>query len=237
MNCLECGRANLEPEMVRVSGNVRGQNYTVEMRGLRCPLCGYETIEGPQMAEFGRLLADRYREDHGLLTSVEIRSLRKRLGMTQEEFARHVGVGVASVKRWEMGKIQDQRSNECIIRKTKLEPKNTPEWTNDISPIVSSAYSFPACQIHGAGVFAHDYPYGMVIGEGGTNIVTNQAGRGDGCGIVVGIPSSNLWQQQDNVFPSEVMWNANESFKGGKNENQRILADATQGPEALRHAV
>ena len=78
------------------------------------------------MAEFGRLLADKYRQDHGLLTSVEIRSRRKRLGMTQEEFARHLGVGIASVKRWEMGKIQDQRSNECIIWKTEQQPSLEP---------------------------------------------------------------------------------------------------------------
>ncbi|HUX10335.1 MAG TPA: type II TA system antitoxin MqsA family protein, partial [Terriglobia bacterium] len=189
MNCVECGRANLEPAMVRLTGNVRGQEYTVGMEGLKCPLCGYETIEGPQMAEFGRLLADRYRADHGLLTSVEIRSLRKRLGMTQDEFARHVGVGVASVKRWEMGKIQDQRSNECIIRKTELEPKKTPVWTNDMSALVSSAYSFPWRQIQGAGVFAHDYPHGMVVGEGSTNIVLAQTGMGAGYGILVGTPS------------------------------------------------
>jgi DNA-binding XRE family transcriptional regulator len=72
------------------------------------------------MPEYGRLLADEYRAAHGLLTSVEIRSRRKQLGMSQEEFANHVGVGVASVKRWEMGKIQDERSNKLIIERTEI---------------------------------------------------------------------------------------------------------------------
>jgi putative zinc finger/helix-turn-helix YgiT family protein len=118
--CIACSEANLQPSEVQLSGTVRGEEYTVKMQGLICPRCGYKTIEGADMAEYGRLLSDEYRAAHELLTSVEIRSRRNRLGMSQEEFANYVGVGVASIKRWEMGKIQDVRSNQLIIERTEI---------------------------------------------------------------------------------------------------------------------
>src|SRR5262249_34973299 len=83
-----------------------------------CPKCGYQTIAGSDMPEFGRLLADQYRKKYGLLTSDEIRERRKRLEMNQEQFADWLGVGIASVKRWEMGKIQDKRSDALIRERT-----------------------------------------------------------------------------------------------------------------------
>src|SRR2546423_7169551 len=119
-SCINCGKADLEPKTIQLEGTVRGETYNVEMPGLQCPNCGYKTIEGPDMAEFGRLLADQYRVKHGLLPSDEIRARRKRLEMNQQQFADFLGFGVASVKRWELGKIQDARSNAIIVERTEV---------------------------------------------------------------------------------------------------------------------
>jgi putative zinc finger/helix-turn-helix YgiT family protein len=140
IRCVECGEANLEPATVQLSGTVRGESYTVEMQGLQCPGCGHKTIEGAAMPEFGRLLADKYRAAHRLLTSGEIRAIRKRLGMSQEAFAQHLDVGLASVKRWEMGKIQDARSNQRIIEKTEPVRRNIHAWTLRFDAVRTSQY-------------------------------------------------------------------------------------------------
>jgi len=116
--CIECGSVELRPAVVSLEGTVRGEIYIVEMKGLVCLNDGYKTIEGSDMPEFARLLADKYRSAQRLLTSEEIRSRRKRLNMSQQQFAHYLGVGVASVKRWEMGKIQDRRCDDEIRRKT-----------------------------------------------------------------------------------------------------------------------
>lgn len=118
--CINCGNANLDFKKVQMTGDVRGETYSVEMMGLECPKCGYSTIQGTDMAELQRLLADKYRTQHGLLTSKQIRARRTHLGMTQEEFAQHLGVGIASVKRWEAGRIQDAASNRNIIERTSF---------------------------------------------------------------------------------------------------------------------
>ncbi len=77
------------------------------------------------MPEFSRLLADAYLRNHGLLTSEEIKDRRRRLGMSQQQFAQHLDVGVASIKRWEMGKIQEPHSNDLILRQSSSEHWNS----------------------------------------------------------------------------------------------------------------
>ena len=121
IKCHQCDQANLESTIVQLTGKVRGEEYAVEMMGLKCPHCSYQTIDGLAMPEYGRLLADRYRAAHGLLTSEDIRKRRDRLGMSQQAFADFLKVGIASVKRWEMGKIQDAR-NDALIRERTAEP-------------------------------------------------------------------------------------------------------------------
>ncbi len=112
--CIECAQADLQPALVSLKGTVRGERFTVTMQGLACPNCNYKTIDGAAMPEFARLLSDSYRANHGLLTSVEIKERRTRLGLTQQQFAQRLGVGIASIKRWEMGKIQERHSNDLI---------------------------------------------------------------------------------------------------------------------------
>jgi len=120
IRCINCGRADLQSKVIALEGEVRGEKYVVEIRGLVCPKCGYKTVDGPDTPEFARLLSDKYRAVHNLLTSEQIRGLRKSFQETQEQFAKRLGVGIASVKRWEMGKIQDEHSNALILEKTKV---------------------------------------------------------------------------------------------------------------------
>jgi transcriptional regulator with XRE-family HTH domain len=46
---------------------------------------------------------------------MEIRDLRTKLGMTQRQFAAFLPVGIASVKRWELGEIQDPAMNRLMV--------------------------------------------------------------------------------------------------------------------------
>ncbi len=118
MNCVNCGKANLKRQKTRLAGEVRGERFLVSMEGLVCPKCSYRTVEGVDLPDYMRLVADAYRSKHGLLTSREIRSRRQQLGMSQAEFADYLGVGVASLKRWEMGRVQDVSSDELIKLRT-----------------------------------------------------------------------------------------------------------------------
>jgi DNA-binding transcriptional regulator YiaG len=77
-------------------------------------------MEGAAMPEYMRKLADAYRTKHKLLTSDEIVASRKTLGMTQRQFADYLSVGEASIKRWELGQIQDPAMDKLIRLKTEV---------------------------------------------------------------------------------------------------------------------
>jgi putative zinc finger/helix-turn-helix YgiT family protein len=118
MTCFECGLETLLISEVELPGERNGQNFIVKMVGQKCSNCGFQTIDSEQSAEFTRLVSDAYRTANGLLTSAEIVAARTRLGMNQQQFGEHLGTGPASVKRWEVGKVQERSMDELIRLKT-----------------------------------------------------------------------------------------------------------------------
>jgi putative zinc finger/helix-turn-helix YgiT family protein len=100
------------------SGEFRGETVTVLAPALFCSECGYKTVRGDEFEKFQALVADAYRCKKGLLTASEIRARRRALGMSQQEFAAYIKVGIASVKRWELGQVQDRALDELIRIKT-----------------------------------------------------------------------------------------------------------------------
>jgi putative zinc finger/helix-turn-helix YgiT family protein len=121
MNCFQCAQGQLNVGPVELSGERNGESFQVRMDGLRCNCCGFQTLDNDHASEFTRLVSDAYRKKHGLLTGAEIRARRAGLGMSQLEFAKYLGPGVASVKRWELGQIQDKAMDELIRLKTDPE--------------------------------------------------------------------------------------------------------------------
>lgn len=108
MICIKCRKAHLVEGLADLDVEVKGETVVVpNTEAMKCPNCGFQTIRGSAVAEHMRRAADVYRRKHNLLTSGEIRERRERLGMTQEQFAAYVSVGVASIKRWELGQVQE----------------------------------------------------------------------------------------------------------------------------------
>lgn len=119
MNCLRCG-SELEKEVTMMEGEYAGEPYRVPAEAIVCPKCGYTTLHASQIDAFSTAVADAYRKRHGLLTSSEIRKIRRDLGMSQEEFATYLSVGVASVKRWELRKVQEKSMDDLVRIKCSL---------------------------------------------------------------------------------------------------------------------
>src|SRR5207249_4533721 len=68
----------------------------------------------------GRLHHEAICKTFGFLTPQEIRDLReKKLRMTQEEFAQLTGIGVATISRWERGRLVQNRAMDKYLRLLK----------------------------------------------------------------------------------------------------------------------
>ena len=115
MQCLKCGKGALRKAKCAFVVTVRDEDVLVRTNGLRCVSCGWETQDLLGAAGLAQLAADAYREEHAMLTSSEIRGRRERLNMSQEAFAEWIGVGIASIKRWEGAQVQD-RALDALIR-------------------------------------------------------------------------------------------------------------------------
>jgi putative zinc finger/helix-turn-helix YgiT family protein len=113
--CIKCRKAELKEQNADLPATVKGESVLVlDFPALVCTNCSYKTIRGSDMPEFMRAASDLYRQKHQLLPSGEIRIRRERVDMSQAEFASFLGVGVASIKRWEMGQIQDRAMDRLI---------------------------------------------------------------------------------------------------------------------------
>jgi putative zinc finger/helix-turn-helix YgiT family protein len=114
--------------IARVPHEVRGIRFEVEDRVNVCSHCGFITIPLDRADAHGRLTDRTYRRLAGILTAEEIRQARQRVGMSQRQFAAYLGVGEASVKRWEAGVLPDRSSSELVRLRTDPEAARQ-NWT------------------------------------------------------------------------------------------------------------
>ena len=54
---------------------------------------------------------------------VHVQAIRKRLGMTQPEFAQLIGVGVATLRNWEQGRRQPHGPARALLKVVAKNPK------------------------------------------------------------------------------------------------------------------
>ena len=90
---------------------------------LVCPACG-ESLYGPEAAGIRHEAICRAL---GLLSPAEIKALRERLGPDQEDFARLTGIGVATLSRWERGRLLQTRAwiGTCVCSAPYPKPSSS----------------------------------------------------------------------------------------------------------------
>ncbi|GIU80296.1 MAG: hypothetical protein KatS3mg005_3534 [Bryobacteraceae bacterium] len=128
MRCVDCGKGRMHRKRTPVPHEIHGISFEVEDTVHVCDVCGFITIPWDRLRDHGRLVDATYRRLAGILTQEEIRESRRRLGLSQREFAEYLGVGVASVKRWEKGVLPDKSSSDLIRLKTDPETARR-NWT------------------------------------------------------------------------------------------------------------
>ena len=115
-NC-PAGHGEMTLRRLDKSTTFRGVDVAYQTETFVCRECDFEVANVDQAGKTQRAISEAYRKAKGLLTSEEIKSGRKRLGLTQKNLADLLSVGIASIKRWETGIIQSQ-SMDRILRAT-----------------------------------------------------------------------------------------------------------------------
>lgn len=92
----------------------------------RCAACGEEEVSIPHVEALNRTIAGELVRKKNALAPTEIRFLRKLLGWSGTDFAKHFGVTPETVSRWESGKkamgpVAERLLRLCIATQAPVE--------------------------------------------------------------------------------------------------------------------
>ena len=58
-----------------------------------------------------------------VMTSVNVKALRERLGLTQNEFSGMIGVSIKTLQNWEQGRREPEGPAKALLRVVEKEPQ------------------------------------------------------------------------------------------------------------------
>lgn len=58
-----------------------------------------------------------------VLTKVDVKGLRERLGLTQKEFSGMIGVSIKTLQNWEQGRREPEGPAKALLRVVEKEPQ------------------------------------------------------------------------------------------------------------------
>jgi putative zinc finger/helix-turn-helix YgiT family protein len=135
--CGKCGQKAIVLATLPYSTNIEhdGRAYRVEVPALTVPQCANcQAISIDDDAD--EQISVAFRRAAGLLAPEEIRHGREKLGLTQKEFANMLGVGEATVSRWETGAQIQQRALDRFLRVCLASPAAVELLQSDFQPSV-----------------------------------------------------------------------------------------------------
>ncbi|MGC2634502.1 MAG: type II TA system antitoxin MqsA family protein [Candidatus Cybelea sp.] len=89
-----------------------------------CRDCGTTFYTAEQSILADRRLIDARKQQEGLLTSSQIKALRKSLDLSQAQLEAALGVGAKTVVRWENGTAVQSKALDDVLRLVQLDPDN-----------------------------------------------------------------------------------------------------------------
>jgi len=99
---------------------VKGEPIEQENDVVYCLTCGEEIFNEEYDSKNLERAYDEYRKKHNLLTSNDIKEIRKKYGLSQKDFARILGFGEVTITRYENGTIQD-KANDNLMQMARNE--------------------------------------------------------------------------------------------------------------------
>lgn len=114
--CADCGASELQFLTEAETFNYKGQLLTVDVDYSVCAQCGAEAILPEQIKRNDYRVRDAWRKADGLLSGAEISTLRKKLGLTQQEAAKVFGGGVNAFSKYERGEVIQSEAMDKLMR-------------------------------------------------------------------------------------------------------------------------
>jgi putative zinc finger/helix-turn-helix YgiT family protein len=117
--------------------NVRGEVIIVDVEYYHCLECGEEFEDSKTTIDSYDVAYREYRLRKGMLQPEEIRKLRNQRGLTQKELSDLLGIGIATLNRYENGALQSEAHDRSI--KLTMEPRNFLNLLTNSQGIISDS--------------------------------------------------------------------------------------------------
>ena len=122
--CPVCGEGKISEQTVTERFEYKGNKISISNYHIfRCERCREKIVSPKTLRETEKALTDFRRNIDGLLTSDENRAIREKLGKTQTEMARLLGVGEKNFARYENGQVTQSKSMDLLLRIIDVDPQ------------------------------------------------------------------------------------------------------------------
>lgn len=113
--CPLCIEGFLERKIVIETHTYKGHSKQVEQQGEWCNVCKEGVLSESDLKATQKQISDFQSRIDGLLTSDEIKKIRKKLRLTQKQAARICGGGVNAFSRYERGEVAPMRAVSVLL--------------------------------------------------------------------------------------------------------------------------
>jgi putative zinc finger/helix-turn-helix YgiT family protein len=115
--CPICGKGALNKESIEERFEYKGQSISIpNYLVYKCDACKGTIVDKGTLKASGKLLKNFKCKVDGLLTGDEIKEIRKKLNLTQEQMSEILGGGLKGFARYESGQICQSRAMDNLLR-------------------------------------------------------------------------------------------------------------------------
>lgn len=123
--CPICGSNHIEKQIISEIFEYKGHKKTIDgCEKFVCEDCNAAFFTDETSKRNEKIIRDFHREIDGLLTSSEIRKIRKALGFTQQAFGNILGGGPKAFAKYESCVLTQSKAMDNLIRMVDAIPEN-----------------------------------------------------------------------------------------------------------------
>ena len=125
--CPICGEFSSEHKIKPMTYTYRKVDFVIDQPAQWCDSCGEGIIDGKDSKAVASIIQAEKARIEGLLTPEEIKSVRKKLKLTQKNAAELFGGGINAFNRYEKGRLPVPRSLSQLLMILRNHPNQLSE--------------------------------------------------------------------------------------------------------------
>ncbi|MDT8421563.1 MAG: type II toxin-antitoxin system MqsA family antitoxin [Desulfuromonadales bacterium] len=115
--CPICASEGLERKETRQIFEYKGKSIDIDKYiYYKCSVCEESIVDKDTLKRSGKVLKDFERKVDGLLTSKEIKKIRKKLNLTQDQISSLLGGGLKAFSRYENCQVTQSKVMDNLLR-------------------------------------------------------------------------------------------------------------------------